>query len=338
MFSKGKSEIVRSCDLQRIVWSVKVACQSPAVSWIHTWMLESNPKMMLHNNKSNAVKWGAGMKTQHAVLCVFVVVDTLGATQHLGEHAYSTSIGSVCIDLRCCSEALSLLLLHWISGVVVWQNKVSVFRGFQVCHKNSLWSSCFTSSPPPRSQTHHSLLSSTMYLLFSPALPLFLTSFTSPLFFFFPILPPYALKHFFFFFLPTFPSLSLIELAGALIKCSSRPPPVGLGRALIPSPVPEALKSTARENGSFFNFFICIILRLHSHMLIRVEDELICRMELHIGIIIIQSSRAAWLYPIIVTIRDQWIAVVIAVKMSSLSRPASSSLLFNFAFLIIISN
>lgn len=44
-------------------------------------------------------------------------------------------------------------------------------------------------------------------------------------------------------------SPSLIKLAGALIKCSSpsRPPPVGLGRALIPSPVLAALKSTARE-------------------------------------------------------------------------------------------
>lgn len=60
----------------------------------------------------------------------------------------------------------------------------------------------------------------------------------------------------FYKFLPPTPSSpSLIKLAGALIKCSSpsRPPPVGLGRALIPSPVLAALKSTARETGSSFN-------------------------------------------------------------------------------------
>lgn len=61
----------------------------------------------------------------------------------------------------------------------------------------------------------------------------------------------------FYKFLPPTPSSpSLIKLAGALIKCSSpsRPPPVGLGRALIPSPVLAALKSTARETGSFFHW------------------------------------------------------------------------------------
>lgn len=65
------------------------------------------------------------------------------------------------------------------------------------------------------------------------------------------------LSQFYTFFLPTTPSsLSLIKLAGALIKCSSpsHPPPVGLGRALIPSPVRASLKSTARETAGFFNF------------------------------------------------------------------------------------
>lgn len=38
------------------------------------------------------------------------------------------------------------------------------------------------------------------------------------------------------------------------------------------------------------------------------------------------------------TIRDQWIAVIIAARVSSLLQPFSSSLLVNFAILIIISN
>ena len=48
------------------------------------------------------------------------------------------------------------------------------------------------------------------------------------------------------------------------------------------------------------------------------------------------SSRIAFF--ISVALRDQWIAVVIAVRMSSLLRPTSSTLLVNFATLILISN
>lgn len=161
---------------------------------------------------------------------------------------------------------------------------------------NSLWSSLrCTRSPSPLQKRHHSD-PPLLRLLFSSGLPpSFLTSFPSPLFSFGP--------HHASFFSSSPPSILsilsplclLIKLAGALIKCSSRPPPVGLGRALIPSPVVEALKSTGRENASFFNFTICIIPPLHSHMFIRVEVELICCTELRIGIIIIQSFQAALL-------------------------------------------
>lgn len=101
---------------------------------------------------------------------------------------------------------------------------------------------CCASPPPLHSQMHHTFSSTLHHPLFS--LP-FSTSFAF-----------FSFCHR-FIPIPTTPSSrSLIKLAGALIKCSSpsRPPPVGLGTALIPSPVRASLKSTSRETAGFFNF------------------------------------------------------------------------------------
>lgn len=142
---------------------------------------------------------------------------------------------------------------------------------------------CCGSPPPPRAPTHHTVRASSSQLCISCSYrtP---SSLRSPLFFLILSLsltfqlPPHPNTHAdtYTHFLP------LIKVAGALIKCSSPsrpPPPLGLGRALIPSPVLAALKSTARETGSFFYFSICIIPPLRWYMPIRVEDELICRAE-----------------------------------------------------------
>lgn len=151
--------------------------------------------------------------------------------------------------LTCCCHPDVLLWLLRVSGVVIWQQE-------DLCEKSQSSRSAIKILSDPRCVSlllpssftntlgfslHHS---EALVLL---ALPLFFTSFTSPHFL---ILSPFYT--FFFFF---HPALFLIKLAGALIKCSSpsRPPPLGLGRALIPSPVLEALKSTARETASFFN-------------------------------------------------------------------------------------
>lgn len=190
-------------------------------------------------------------------------------------------------------------------------------------------------SLPVHKHTACSLTSSTLHLLFSspshsssPPLLLFSHSVT-------------ILYTFFFFYPPLLPlSLSLIKLAGALIKCSSpsRPPPVGLGRALIPSPVPEALKSTARETASFFNFSDLhnpTTALIHAHQSGGWANMLDRAAYWHYNNPVVSCSIAFF---ISVTIRDQWIAVVIAIRMSSLLRPTSSSLLVYFAVLIIISN
>lgn len=123
----------------------------------------------------------------------------------------------------------------------LWEISVPALpRKFSLIHP----SLCCVSSPPLHSQMHHTF-SSTLHH------PLFSLSFSTSFAFF-------SFCHHFkpFFFATTPSSLSLIKLAGALIKCSSpsRPPPVGLGRALIPSPVRASLKSTARETAGFFNF------------------------------------------------------------------------------------
>lgn len=55
----------------------------------------------------------------------------------------------------------------------------------------------------------------------------------------------------------------------------------------------------------------------------------------HYNNLVISSSIAFF---ISIAIRDQWIALVIAIQMSSLLRPTSSSLSVNFSLLIIISN
>lgn len=96
-------------------------------------------------------------------------------------------------------DVLSLLLSQWISDVMVWQEKGSMFTPFQVCHEKILWSLlCFISSPPPHSQTRHTHSYSPLCISYShqsshssslPLLPLFSHSVTNVYFF---------LTHFYF--------------------------------------------------------------------------------------------------------------------------------------------
>lgn len=99
----------------------------------------------------------------------------------------------------------------------------------------------------------------------------------------------------------------LIKIAGALIKrgSPSRPSSSGIRQSTNSISSPSPLWSRLPEKPAAPSIFpIYIIPTLHSYMPIRVEDELIFWLQLHISVIIIQSFLIRWpLVATIITIR-----------------------------------